>query len=300
MILPIFGAVKMRMFEKNFQLTSPIKIWRAMAYVFATLLVTLLPRSAFAQSPYTNKPDLEMSSIAIAQVQEEDLPLIPDYVGTIVDDLSEEFSREGPARYWHEEITGFEDHSWWTQNNESGVENKARWALDVEQPGEYQIVVYIPSQHATTRQAQYTLYHVGKTSVIVVDQDSNRNSWIVLGDFEFDGMGGEFLELTDETGESDSAFEIAVDAVGYLSADLSLEERASNALWGKVQAWLDDQTATLRPQFEEWLARQKGQILRQIGNSLITFIDQQCTGLGAAMVLPVVAFISWRKRRQPK
>ena len=296
----MFAAAKMLMFEKSFQLTSRIKIWRAMAYSFAmVLLLTVLTRSAFAQSRNTGKPDLEISFIAIAQIQEEDLPLIPDYAGTIVDDLSDEFSREGPTRYWHEAMMGYEEHSWWTQNNESGVENKARWALDVEQPGEYQVVVYIPLEHATTRQAQYTLYHVGKTSLIVIDQESNRNAWVVLGDFDFDATGDEFLELTDETGEADSAFEIAVDAVGYSSADLSLEKRVSNALWAKVKTWLNDQTETLRPQFEEWLVKQRGQILRQVGNSLITFIDQQCTGLGAAMVLPLVAFISWR-RRQPK
>lgn len=283
------------MLDSNFQMTSRIKIWRAMAYAFALLLLTVLTRSAFAQSPDTLQ-DLNRSSIVLAQNQEDGL-LIPDYPGTIVDDLSEDFSREGPARYWHEAITGYEDHSWWTQNNDTGVENKARWALDVEQPGEYQVVVYIPAQHATTRQAQYTLYHVGKASIIVIDQESNRNAWVVLGDFDFDGMGDEYLELTDETGEADSAFEIAVDAVGYSSADLSLEKRVSNALWEKVKTWLDDQTEALRPQFEEWLARQRGKILRQVGNSLITFIDQQCTGLGAAMVLPIVAFISWRKRR---
>lgn len=291
----MFGVAKIRILEKSFQLTSPIKIWRAMAYAFALLLAVLLTRSAFAQSPGTLQ-DLNRSSIVLAQNQEDGL-LIPDYAGTIVDDLSEKFSREGPTRYWHEALTGYKDHSWWTQNNKSGVENIARWSLDVEQPGAYQIAVYIPAQHATTRQAQYTLYHVGKTSLIVVDQESNRNSWVVLGEFDFDATGDEFLELTDETGEADSEFEIAVDAVGYSSGDLSLEKRVSNALWGKVKTWLDDQTEALRPQFEEWLAKQRGKILRQVGNSLITFIDQQCTGLGAAMVLPLAAYVSWRKRR---
>lgn len=271
--------MKINLTEKNLQLTSRYKTWQTIAFAFVLVfLLSLLTRSAFAHI-------------------QEDSSLIPDYAGTIVDDLSDDFSLDGPPRYWHEAIMGFKDHSWWTQNNKTGVENMARWALNVEKPGSYQIAVYIPAQHATTRQARYTLYHVGKTSLITVDQQTNPNSWVVLGEFEFNGTGNEFLELTDETGETDSAFEIGVDAVGYLSAGLSLEDKVSDALWGKVQTWLDDQTKGLRVQFEDWLAKQKGQLLRQLGNSLTGWIDQLCTGMGAAMILPILAFISWRVRR---
>jgi hypothetical protein len=131
-----------------------------------------------------------------------------------------------------------------------------------------------------------------------VDQALNQNTWDPLGTFEFAGEGQEYIELTDVTGEADSEFEVAFDAVGYRSEDPGFEEIIADALWDRVKIWLDDHATELKVHLDKWLENQKGQLLRQLGNALTSWIDEQCTGLGAAMVLPGFALVLWRKRRR--
>lgn len=224
-------------------------------------------------------------------------PPLPEFEGTIIDDVSTNFTVQGPNRYWHEAHIGYQDHLWWTKNNDAGTENVGRWNLGVTEAGKYHLTVYIPYQHATTHQARYVLHHQGNITEIVVDQGGNKNSWHSLGDFELEGTGSEYLELVDETGEADSQYEIAFDAVGYARVDPGLEEVVADALWDKVKIWLDEQASELKVHLEEWLEKQKGELLRQLGNAVTGWIDEQCTGLGAAMVLPGFALIMWKRRR---
>jgi hypothetical protein len=226
-------------------------------------------------------------------------PPFPEFEGTIIDDVSTNFTVQGPNRYWHESNTGYQDHLWWTKNNDTGTENVGHWNLGVIEAGKYHLAVYIPVQHATTHQARYVLHHQGNLTEIIVDQGGNQNSWHSLGDYELDGAGSEYLELVDETGEADSQYEIAFDAVGYARVDPGLEQVVADALWDKVKIWLDEQATELKVQLGEWLEKQKGQLLQQLGNSVTSWIDEQCTGLGAAMALPGFALILW-KNVEPK
>jgi hypothetical protein len=228
----------------------------------------------------------------------QDEPSIPGFEGTIIDENSGSFILLGPNRYWHESEAGYQDHLWWTKNNESGVQNSGRWNLRIEQAGTYDVVVYIPPEHATSHRAHYYVHHQGQITEIIVDQALNQNTWDPLGTFEFSGDGQEYIELTDETGESDSDFEIAFDAVGYRPADPGFEEVIADALWDRIKIWLDEKAAEFKPHLDEWLERQKTQLLQQLGNALTGWIDEQCTGLGAAMLLPGSALILWRKRRK--
>ena len=223
--------------------------------------------------------------------------LIPEFTGTVIDDLSEQFIRQGPERYWHGVDQGYKGHSWWTYNNQTGVDNLAHWTLGITQTGTYEIFAYIPTNHATSRHAVYTISHDGKQDQVVVNQDANRNSWYKLGDFSFAGTGDEFVELIDETGESDTEFEIAFDAIGYRSVDPSWEDEVTGAIWEKIRPWLDEKTASLEQVFKEWLNEQKGKFLQKMADALKNWIDQQCAGLGGAMLLPLFALIRWRKQR---
>ncbi len=238
--------------------------------------------------------------LGLFRIGQDDSTNIPDFEGTIIDDVSDGFSIQGPDRYWHEETAGYRNHLWWTKNNTTGVENKARWNLGIDEPGTYQIAVYIPTQHATTNQARYYVHHQGQITEVTVDQRLNQNTWYTLGSFEFIGDGQEYLELTDETGEADSRYEVAFDAAGYTQGKPGLEEVVADALWDRVKIWLDDQGTELKVHLDEWLEKQKGQLLRQLGNTLTTWIDQQCTGLGATMVLPLYALIVSRKRKRDR
>jgi hypothetical protein len=233
-----------------------------------------------------------------AQVEPEDEPSIPEFTGFVIDDSSEQFSQRGPTKYWHEEDRGYGDHSWWTLNNHSGIENVARWSLGITEAGTYEIFVYIPLTHSTTQKAVYTVSHDGEQDRISVNQNANRNSWHRLGDFSFAGTGDEYIELMDETGEADTKYEIAFDAVGYLKLDPTWEDEITGALWERVRPWLDEKFSTFEEAFKDWLNEQKGKLLQKMGDALKNWIDQQCAGLGAAMLLPLFAFVLWHKQRR--
>jgi hypothetical protein len=241
---------------------------------------------------------LLLAGISRTVFAQDDSPSVPEFQGTIIDDVSDNFILQGPNRYWHEASAGYQDHMWWTKNNDSGIENTGRWNLGINQPGTYQIAVFIPLEHATTNQAHYYVHHQGQITEITIDQGSNQNAWYALGSFDFVGDGQEYLELADETGEADSKYEVAFDAVGYNQGDPGLEEIVADALWDRVKIWLDDQATELKVHLDEWLENQKGELLRQLGNTLTSWIDEQCTGLGAAMVLPGSALVLWRRRRR--
>jgi murein DD-endopeptidase MepM/ murein hydrolase activator NlpD len=92
----------------------------------------------------------------------------------------------------------------------------AEWRTDLPESGLYQISVFIPARHATTRQARYKIHAVrGTNTEIIVDinQSIHRNEWVPLGVFDLvkgaPNAGKVFLN--DVTGESGR--EIAFDAV---------------------------------------------------------------------------------------
>jgi len=239
--------------------------------------------------------DADKVSSAIEQ------PPIPGLDGTIVDDLSGQFSLLGPAKYWKEESQGYGDHFWWTKNNFSDVENAAKWHLNITEPGLYELYIYIPTMHASTKNATYFIYHNGLKDRVKVDQSAHHNTWYKLGEFLIAGSGGEYIELVDETGEVDTHFEIAFDAVGYSLAEPEWEEKITGALWERIRPWLDEKTAVFQEKFKEWLDEQKGKLLQQLADSIKDWIDQQCASLSAAALFPIVAAVLWlRQKRKPQ
>jgi hypothetical protein len=231
------------------------------------------------------------------QGDSEDEKSIPTFEGTVIDDLSTQFSLQGPERYWHEEDQGFKDHSWWTYNNRTGIDNTARWTLKITQSGTYEIFIYIPLSHATTQNAVYSISHHGGQERVTVNQNANRGSWYKLGDFNFAETGDTYVELVDETGEADTKYEIAFDAIGYRPVESDWEEKITGALWDRIRPWLDEKTALLEKAFKQWLNEQKGKLLQKLADTLKNWIDQQCAGLSAAMLFPLIAFVLWHRQR---
>jgi hypothetical protein len=233
----------------------------------------------------------------IDQRDPEDEPSIPPFEGTVIDDLSTQFSRQGPEKYWHEEDQGFESHSWWTYNNRTGIDNAARWTIEINQAGIYEIFVYIPTSHATTKNAVYSISHSGEQNRVTVNQNLNRGVWYKLGDFNFAETGDAYIELIDETGEADTKYEIGFDAIGYRPVESDWEEKITGALWDRFRPWLDEKTALLEESLKQWLNEQKGKLLQKLADTLKNWIDQQCAGLGAAMLFPLIAFVLWHRQR---
>ncbi len=92
----------------------------------------------------------------------------------------------------------------------------AEWKTELPASGLYQISVFIPARHATTRRARYKIHAVrGTNTEVVVDinQAIHRNEWVSLGVFDLvkgqTNAGKVFLN--DVTGEADK--EVAFDAV---------------------------------------------------------------------------------------
>lgn len=93
----------------------------------------------------------------------------------------------------------------------------ARWRPTLPAFGSYEISVYIPSRHATTKQAAYHVHGVsggGPEVVVKLDQGRYANEWVPLVIFNFDPVTGSGqVNLTDRTGEVGR--EIAFDAMRW-------------------------------------------------------------------------------------
>ncbi len=92
----------------------------------------------------------------------------------------------------------------------------AEWSVPLAESGNYQISVFIPARHSTTRKARYKIHAIrGTTTEVIVDlnQSISRNQWVPLGVFDLvkDAPNAGKVFLNDVTEEGDK--EIAFDAV---------------------------------------------------------------------------------------
>jgi hypothetical protein len=91
---------------------------------------------------------------------------------------------------------------YWTYVNGSVVSNYVRWTPALGGSGTYAVSVFVPRCNATSQQAKYKIVHNGTTEYRTVNQNAYYDAWVALGSFAFAGTGGEYVELTDATGES--------------------------------------------------------------------------------------------------
>jgi len=142
--------------------------------------------------------------------------------GSIVDDQDTCFQRFGPSTFWHEDTSGYQDHSVWTYTIDSASpDNWVRWNLHFEQAGEYELWAYIPAARGKSKQAGYAIAHGGQTDTVARDQSTSPDGWLSLGTFSFAAGGDQFVALTDNTGEpytNESGITVAFDALRILPA----------------------------------------------------------------------------------
>ena len=131
----------------------------------------------------------------------------------------------GFARFSHtgrEELTAFEGAWGWQayyKKTEAQTSKVAvRWSTSITVAGSYELAVFVPARHSSTRNARYKIHGVSGSNnevLVTVDQSQRRNQWVTLGVFSFDpaqpNAGTVFLN--DLTGES--ANEIAFDALRW-------------------------------------------------------------------------------------
>jgi murein DD-endopeptidase MepM/ murein hydrolase activator NlpD len=127
----------------------------------------------------------------------------------------------------------------------------ARWRPKLPGPGSYEISVYIPSRHATTKTANYHIHGMaggGPEVLVKLDQSRYSNQWVPLVIFNFDQtVGSGQVNLTDLTGEigKEIAFdamrwrqvlaqeepEVPVAGPGFDSPIGTAQERAGSKIW---------------------------------------------------------------------
>ncbi len=149
---------------------------------------------------------------------------------------------------WQVKYSDTEDHS---------SEVWARWDPRLPEAGRYEISVFIPGTHATTKRARYKLHGVKGISgekLIEVNQSRYYDQWVSLGIFEFDPAAtptAGVIFLNDLTGEKGR--QIAFDAIrwrqitssgaddfiadGYDPPVGTSAERASDQVW--PGHWID-------------------------------------------------------------
>ncbi|HWN69979.1 MAG TPA: hypothetical protein VNM90_20190 [Haliangium sp.] len=135
----------------------------------------------------------------------------------IVDDTSAGFTKFGPSEFWWQAAIGHGSHMWYTFVNGSTQSNYARWQPSLPGAGNYTIYVFVPSNHATSQQARYRIFHNGASHYATVNQNAYYDAWVNIGVHYFSAAGGEYVELGDATGEAASTSrKIGFDAVKFV------------------------------------------------------------------------------------
>jgi hypothetical protein len=102
----------------------------------------------------------------------------------------------------------------------------ARWNFPgIKSAGAYLVYIHIPSIHATSESALYTVYHNGRLDNVTVNQSVFPNpfhvtdGWLYIGKYDFSSSGEEYISLSNLTQDTLSSFQarqVAVDAVRFL------------------------------------------------------------------------------------
>jgi len=93
----------------------------------------------------------------------------------------------------------------------------AQWVPRLPEQGTYEISIYVPDDHASTREAVYHIHGIvgaGTELLVRFNQSRYRNQWVPLVVYDFQpGINGGRVNLTDLTGEPDK--EIAFSAIRW-------------------------------------------------------------------------------------
>jgi GH25 family lysozyme M1 (1,4-beta-N-acetylmuramidase) len=141
-----------------------------------------------------------------------------------VDDLDPGFTRYGTPSYWHEASIGYNNHMWWTYNGYSSIDNYGVWKPSLTSSGTYAVYVFIPNNHASTKNAIYTIYHNGQSGTRWVRQYDFSDTWVLLGYFYFSTAGNEYVKLVDMTYESYATTQVGFDAARWVRREFNLPQ----------------------------------------------------------------------------
>jgi murein DD-endopeptidase MepM/ murein hydrolase activator NlpD len=123
-----------------------------------------------------------------------------------------------PAREVFAEFTSVRGHPIkWKKTRGDRDTVWALWRPTLPARGIYEVSVFVPGQHATTREARYHIHGIvgaGSELLVRLDQSKYYDQWVPLVVYEFNNQpNGAQVNLTDLTGEPDK--EIAFSAIRW-------------------------------------------------------------------------------------
>jgi hypothetical protein len=153
-----------------------------------------------------------------------DTPDAPGAEGIIVDQWGPNFIWSG-SQNWNtiRSENAIEGVYITTDNSEMIFRMYGRWNTFLHDAGNYNVYVYVPlytEAGNVTNSARYRVFHSGTLSdPIVVNQAVVGGEWVLLGTFNFDAGGSQFVYLNDMTGEESGTTHVLFDAVRLTPAD---------------------------------------------------------------------------------
>ncbi|MCI5149707.1 MAG: DUF1566 domain-containing protein [Candidatus Electrothrix sp. MAN1_4] len=127
----------------------------------------------------------------------------------------------------------------------SGDETSAgKWYFDIPESGEYKIYVIIPHWYATTKQANYEIFHNNQTDHVLIDQNAVDGSleerWTELGVFDFRSGNDHYVRLGNNTGETGR--HVAFDAIKLVQVSSEPDPEPVISSISPLTATLDELT----------------------------------------------------------
>lgn len=275
----------------------------------------------------THKPKNRDSSAIRTEPAPISLPVpVPLPVGIplpaqaiVIDVASSHFLRAGDAAYWFTAAGGYNNGSfWWTNNEPITANNIVTWELPTAQPGSYEVLAYIPATHASTMNAVYEIRHAGGIAKVSIKQREYPGQWVSLGTFEFAGNGGEYVRLSDVTGEPKLTRQVGFDAIcitpanalitgdplSWLSERLD-ELKKNSGKWlkdlellpKKFEAWINSLKDNAQKEVDQWLQKQLETLLQELLRQIEDSLKQMCVG-NVAIVVVLPALSLWLSRRR--
>jgi MYXO-CTERM domain-containing protein len=135
--------------------------------------------------------------------------------GAIIEDSDPCVQLFGPAEYWRkEEGVGHGGSLRWTNAYQGDQEsNWARYILEFEEEGSYEVAVYLEPEYSRFRDTRYAITHADGITEVIVDQSAG-DGWTSLGSFRFVAGVHQDVMVYDNSGAPvDDDQHIAVDAL---------------------------------------------------------------------------------------
>jgi murein DD-endopeptidase MepM/ murein hydrolase activator NlpD len=130
------------------------------------------------------------------------------------------------SKYWYDSSVGHADHSFWTYTMSTKEDCTAEWRPQIPETGLYEVLTFIPSLNATSRQARYQIRHRRGIDSATVDQSRYFDQWASLGEYPFSISSAmpSVVRLSDQTGEpftrdKASRKQIAFDAIRFVRVE---------------------------------------------------------------------------------